>query len=141
VSTAISVVQRNENPIEIIQWDGGQETADWLAERFGDQVAFSGDDGNLQMTLWTTWQIERGWWIADSWGSPNPMAPDQLSQYTYPRRSIEVPELPPIPEPAPEEEPSADEPSADEPPADAPPAEDPGVPDAPVEETDSGGNQ
>lgn len=94
MSTAISVVQRNEQTFDAIQWDGSQDAADWLTEHFGEQATFEGEGDDQSLTFYGSWPIDLGWWVLDRWGSPNPMPPEGLADYRLPAPAIEVPELP-----------------------------------------------
>lgn len=94
MSTAFSVVQRNEQTFDIIRWDGSQEAADWMIEHFGDQADIQGEAPDLSLKFYGTWPIDVGWWVLDRWGAPNPMAPDGLTDYRLPAPPIEVPDLP-----------------------------------------------
>jgi hypothetical protein len=142
MSTAISVVQRNEMTMDIIQWDGSQEAADWITDRFGDQASFEGEAPDLSLKFNGTWPIDVGYWVLDQWGSPAPMPAENLVNYRLPAPPIDVPALPTAPTaPADATTPDATTPDATSPdatspdatpPADdaAPPADDTSTPPA-----------
>lgn len=143
------VVQRPQE-FDMIRWDGTAAAAAWVSDRFGEFASFSGDGDNQTLSMYGSWEIPIGSFIADQWGSFNYVPAEQLAGWQAAAPLIEFTDEP-DPEPAdpeppadeppadepPADEPPADEPPADQPPADGPPAEEPavGTGDAPVEET------
>lgn len=105
----LRVVQRPPE-YELLFWDGTGEAADWILSQFGDAATITGEGDDRTLFMWETWEIPRGSYIANQWGSFNFVPPDQVATYQLAEPLIEVSELeqPPAEEPAAEPDPAPD---------------------------------
>jgi hypothetical protein len=118
----------------MVMWDGSAEAGDWAVAQFGDAATVTGDGDDKTLTMWGSWEIPRGTYMINQWGSFNYVPADQLSAYQMAEPAIEPPA--PAAEEPPAEEPPAEPPAEETPPAEEPPAEPPAeepVTDAPPE--------
>lgn len=119
------VAQRAQE-FEMVRWDGKADTGQWATEHFGDAATINGEGDDLTLLMWGSWEIPRGDYLIDQWGTFGYAPADQVGSQYQLAEPMFVPE--PLPGPPAEELP-AEEPI--EPPAEEPPAEP--VPDAPPE--------
>lgn len=124
----LRVVQRPPE-YELMLWDGSDEAADWVTGQFGDAATISGESGDRTLHMWGTWEIPRGSYVANQWGSFNFVPVDQVATYQLAEPLIEVAQPEPEPEPATEPEAPVEPATESEtPPAETPPAETPAEP-------------
>ncbi len=81
---ALVKMQVTDRPQEftLVAWDGSDEAADWISERFGPVAQIGGEPGARTLTMWGTWVIEPGTgYVADRWGGFQFLGKDQAGQY------------------------------------------------------------
>lgn len=80
MATPIVVVARPPQ-YEMVEWDGSDEAAAWITANFPDIAKVTGEGDQAVLTLYGSWQIDRGWFIQNRENTLQPLPPDQLSEW------------------------------------------------------------
>lgn len=104
----VSVLRILQRPaaFEAVRWDGSEETAQWIADRFGTEVVETDGDGDdLQLRVHGA-TVPRGFYVIEQWGSFNMFSAEQLADWQLAAPPVLAEQTPePEPEPTPDPEP------------------------------------